>query len=189
MTDSELVKLALENIDYFGDIIERYEDKLKIYVMRISNFSEEDAEEILQEVFIKAWKNLREFDKSLKFSSWIYRITHNQTISSFRKFKARAEDKKIPLDDMLFDLASSELAIGDQLHEKERAQVVHSVLDTLPESQKEVIILKYFEDKSYEEIADILKKPMGTVSAMLNRSKKAFKQKIKAMQQNHQIHL
>src|SRR5665648_188700 len=80
MTDNELVKLSLDNPDHFFCLTKRYESKLLRYIMRISKFSHEDAEDVLQDVFIKTYYNLNEFDSELKFSSWIYRIAHNQTI-------------------------------------------------------------------------------------------------------------
>ena len=86
-TDAELVELALENQAYFSDIVYRYQTKLTYYIRRLSNFPDEEIEDILQDVFIKVYKNLNDFDQSLKFSSWIYRITHNEVISKYRKIK------------------------------------------------------------------------------------------------------
>ena len=88
-SDQELVVQALFDPEAFSQIIERYQDKLLRYIMRISNVSVQDAEDILQETFIKAYSNLNDYDHSLQFSSWIYRIAHNQTISSYRKRSVR----------------------------------------------------------------------------------------------------
>src|SRR3989339_1384271 len=88
-TDEELVSLSLQNQDNYLFLIRRYQDKLLRYIQRISNVSLEDAEDILQEVFIKVYYKLNDFDPDLKFSSWIYRITHNQVISHYRKTQAR----------------------------------------------------------------------------------------------------
>jgi RNA polymerase sigma-70 factor (ECF subfamily) len=175
--DLHLVQKALlEDIDAFGELINRYQEKLQRYVLRISHFSVEEAEEILQEVFLKAWKNLRDFDQSLAFSSWIYRITHNHTISSFRKAKSRGQDKQVGIDDQLFHLKSKELELGEQLDKKIHAKKVREALEKMPENYKEILILRYFEDKSYEDISDILKKPMGTVATLVNRAKKKFRE-------------
>lgn len=174
-SDETLAKKSLKDIDCFETLINRYEEKLKNYILRISNFSYEETEEILQEVFIKAWKNLREFDQSLKFSSWIYRIAHNQTISSFRKHESRGHNKKISLDNALFDIVSEELDIPEKLDRKKRSQLVRETIKSLSKPYREVLVLKYLEDKSYEEISDILKKPTGTVATRLNRAKEAFK--------------
>jgi len=95
--DEELIALALDNQEYFYYLMKRYEKRLLSYILHISNFLSGDAEDVLQEVFIKTYKNLRAFDKSLKFSSWIYRIAHNETISEYRRKKASATT--ISLDD------------------------------------------------------------------------------------------
>jgi len=89
LPDETLAQNALQDMQYFEILIERYQGKLKHYVLRISHFSEMEAEEILQEVFIKVWKNLNDFDQNMKFSTWIYQITHNTTISQWRKAKSR----------------------------------------------------------------------------------------------------
>lgn len=178
-SDVQLVQKALsENIDAFAELINRYEAKLMRYILRISHFSVAEAEEILQEVFLKAWKNLRDFDQSLSFSSWIYRITHNHTISQFRKAKSRGQDKTHSIEDQLFEIKSDDLELGEQLDKKELAKKVREALELLPKNYRDVLVLKYLEDKSYEDISDILKKPMGTVATLLNRAKKTFREQL-----------
>ncbi|MCF7905733.1 sigma-70 family RNA polymerase sigma factor [Candidatus Gracilibacteria bacterium] len=174
-TDEILVQKSLEDVTFFGELVDRFEQKLKYYILRISSFSEMEAEEILQEVFVKVWKNLREFDGSVKFSSWIYRIAHNETISAFRKSQSRGEKEQVSLDEELFCIPSGELDIPTSLDQKLTAPLVHRVLNGLPKEYREVLVLKFLEDKSYEEISDILKKPMGTVATLINRAKKSFR--------------
>lgn len=182
LSDTELVQKALaQDIDAFGELIERYQEKLTRYILRISYFSPAEAEEILQEVFLKAWKNLNDFDQSLSFSSWIYRITHNHTISQFRKSKSRGQDKQINLDDQLFQIKSHDEELGEQFDKKMQADAVKEALQEMSDQYREVLILRYFEDKSYDEISDILKKPMGTVATLVNRAKKQFQEKYRMM--------
>jgi RNA polymerase sigma-70 factor, ECF subfamily len=176
VSDEILVQKALQDVEVFGVLIDRYEIKLMGYVLRLSSFLVEEAEEIVQEVFVKAWKNLNGFDEDLKFSTWIYRIAHNETISHFRKARSRGQDKKVTFDVELFDFASEELDVSRKLDSETRAQMVHEALEHLSSKYRDVLVLKYLEDKSYEEIADIIKKPMGTVATLLNRAKKSFKQ-------------
>ena len=83
ISDEALVEQALEDMSVFAVIVERYEQRLLRYIHRISAFSDEAAEDILQEAFLKAWKNLNGFSPKLKFSSWIYRITHNLVILNY----------------------------------------------------------------------------------------------------------
>ncbi|KKP81812.1 MAG: RNA polymerase sigma-70 factor, ECF subfamily [Candidatus Moranbacteria bacterium GW2011_GWF1_35_5] len=176
--DNELVRLSLKNQEYFYCIISRYEKMIGHYIQRISSLSKEDVEDILQEVFISVYKNLNDFDNGLKFSSWIYRIAHNKTISAWRKKKSRPQSILKNEDTELFDfIASSEDILGD-LEKKHSAQELHLILETLDEKYKEVLILKFIEDKDYKEISDILKKPMGTVATLINRAKKKLRDEI-----------
>ena len=84
LTDLELVEKSLLDIDFFSCIFQRFEDKFIRYIQRISFVSDEEAQDILQESFIKIWTNLNGFDTSLSLSTWLYRIVHNQTISYWR---------------------------------------------------------------------------------------------------------
>jgi RNA polymerase sigma-70 factor (ECF subfamily) len=130
----------------------------------------------LQEVFLKAWKNLNGFDVGLKFSSWIYRITHNETISTFRKSKSRGEDQKTNIEPELYENLPDDTHFVDEIDQKMTAAEVQAILKSLPENYREVLVLWFVEDQSYEEISDILMKPSGTVATLLNRAKKQFKE-------------
>lgn len=176
ITDEELVKKSLENIDYFAYIFDRYENKLTRYILRLSTFSLNEAEEVLQESFIKAWKNLNDFDESLKFSSWIYRIVHNTTITEWKKSQSKWKDKKQELDEEIFVNLPSSLNLEDELDKKLNSEHIRKILNLMPEKYSEVLILKFLEDKDYKEISDILKKPWGTIATLINRAKKSFQE-------------
>lgn len=175
LSDEELVRLTLKKQDIFLYLMQRYEQKLLRYIRRISNLDPDDAQDILQEVFIKTYNNLNDFDPSLKFSSWIYRITHNQVISNFRKLKARPQ--KILWDDNeeFIKNIASEFNLEKEIDGKLDRQVILQILDKLDFKYKETLELRFLEDKSYQEISDILKKPAGTVATLINRAKKQFK--------------
>lgn len=172
-SDSELVALTLEDKGYFLYLLRRYEDKLKRYIYRISNFSQEEAEDILQEVFLKVYKNLNDFDADLKFSSWIYRITHNQVVSHHRQNLARP--KVVEIDEVVIEKIKDEFNIGDKIELDNLKNEISQVLDYLKPKYREILILRFFEEKSYEEISDILKKPSGTVATLIHDAKKEFK--------------
>lgn len=173
-TDEELVILILENQGYFTYLIERYERKLLAYILRISNVSHQEAEDVLQDVFIKVYQNLNDFDPDLKFSSWIYRITHNEVISNYRKRRSRDKDLSIDIDDADLENFASDLDITQELDDKFLRANIFKVLDKLDIKYREVLVLKFLEEKNYREISDIIKKPMGTVATLINRAKKAF---------------
>lgn len=178
-TDEELVELTLGNQEYFVWIIRRYKEKLFKYVMRLTNIDQEDAEDILQEVFMKAYFNLNDFNTDLKFSSWIYRITHNQVISNFRKLKARAEGNKIDLSDDGAQRLGSDLDIEKEMDRIMLKEEVNKAISSLDTKYREVLILKYIEEKNYQEISDIIRKPIGTVGSLINKAKQELKEKFK----------
>lgn len=169
-SDQEIISKSLENIDFFSCLYQRYEIRLLRYINRISKFSKEETEDILQEAFVKIWKNLHSFDTSLKLSSWLYRIVHNQVVSNWRKEKL---SRKLPILE-LKDTMLQNIGADMQMESIDR-QAIQQQLNHLPDKYREVLILKYFEDMSYEEISDILKIPEGTVAIRLSRAKKAFK--------------
>ncbi len=155
--------------------MKRYERKLFAYIMRLGKVTTEEAEDILQEVFIKTYQNLNSFDPDLKFSSWIYRITYNHSISSFRKRKSRPQTLSSEDSEKVFECLKSELDIQDDLHRKFENKKLKKILDKLEKKYRDVLILKFLEDKNYKEISDILRKPMGTVATLINRAKSKFR--------------
>lgn len=176
-TDEELAQLTLKDENFYAILVERYEEKLTRYILRISGGSKEDVEDTLQDVFISAYKNLNDFDPNLKFSSWIYRIAHNKVISHFRKVTARPRTVTYEGDGQLLNILASDLDIARDLERKYTGEEVKSILNELDEKYKEVLVLKFLEEKDYKEISDILEKPMGTVATLINRAKKQFKEK------------
>jgi len=177
-TDDQIVVLTLKNQDYYLCLMKRYEDKLLNYILKISNTSREDAEDILQEVFIKAYQNLNDFDLNFTFSNWIYSIARNTTISAFRKKKVRPQTVSWE-DKDLNNLLQSTLDIENTSHQKLIYKHILKIINQLPLKYKDVLILKFVEGKDYQEIGDILHKPMGTVGTLINRAKKSLKQELK----------
>ena len=173
-TDEELVGLVLKNPDYFLHLVRRYEQKLNRYISRISNLSQDDAEDVLQDAFIKIYKNLNGFDTSLKFSSWIYRITHNEVISNYRKFKNKPSVIFFDVDGEFIKNIADDLDIEKEINLRELKTDVSLVLNKMDIKYREVLVLRFLEGKNYSEISDILKKPEGTVATLLNRAKKQF---------------
>ena len=174
-SDEELVVLTLQDKENFLCLMKRYEDKLLRYILRISSFSVEEAEDVLQEVFIKTYQNLNDFDTSLKFSSWIYRITHNQVVSNFRKTKSRPQNVSLFEENDFLQSLISDIDTEKEISLKYLKKDIISIIDKLDPKYKEVLVLKFLEEKDYREISDILKKPVGTVGSLINRAKQQFK--------------
>lgn len=173
-TDEQLVYLTLENQSVFLHIMKRYEQKLLRYIKRITNVSDEEAEDILQEVYIKVYQNLNSFDQSLKFSSWIYRITHNQVISNYRARQARPQNVLWDVNEDFLENIASTFDIKKDLEREFLKNNLQKVLAKMDKKYSEVLILKFLEEKDYNEISDILKKPLGTIASLISRAKKQF---------------
>lgn len=180
LSDNEIVQKSLVNMEYFNFLYDRYEKRLLRYIKRISSVSNEEAEDILQNSFIKIWQNLNEFDQSMSFSSWIYRIVHNETVSNWRNEKHYGKSKKVKFEENLFKHTLNEFDKKEDVEKKEF--YAHEVLDLLPLKYKSVLILKFIEGMRYQEISDVLKISEGTVATRINRAKKRF---IKEASENH----
>ena len=178
MTDEQLVELSLKNQSNFLYLMKRYEAKLTAYVRRLSNFDNDQTEDILQETFIKVYNNLNYFDSSLKFSSWIYRICHNQIVDHYRKSKARPQLFDLDFNDEIINNLVADFDVHRNIDLVYLSNSIRDVLNSMDLKYKEVLVLRYFEDKNYQEISDILKKPMGTVATLINRAKKQFREKL-----------
>ncbi|HNW55945.1 MAG TPA: RNA polymerase sigma factor [bacterium] len=171
LSDEEVVNLVLEDANCFAVVISRYKVKLFNYIRRITNIREEDVEDLLQEIFLKVYLNINSFDQTMKFSSWIYAIARNQTISHFRKIKVRPEGYLEVIDDEMANRLKMDFDLIDHIDKKEQQARIAKALFKLKSKYRELIILKFIEEKSYQEISDIIKKPTGTVGSMLNKAK------------------
>jgi RNA polymerase sigma-70 factor, ECF subfamily len=179
-TDNDLVVLVRKDPEALSYIIDRYKGKLERYISRRTCVSSHDREDILQDVFIKIYRNINEYDDSLVFSSWIYRITHNYMIDWYRRNKKHIN---ISLDDeeskLIHILEDENSRIGDtKSQDEEDIELIKKNIKRLSEDYQEILILKFFEDKTYEEISDILKISTNSVGVKINRAKKILKQKI-----------
>lgn len=177
MPDEELVRRSLENRELFYYLIKRYELRLLKYIKRITNVTHEEAEDLLQEIFIKVYRHLNGFDQKLKFSSWVYRIAHNEVINFAKKKKSGAAFTCLNDEDAeetgLENLAGKDDVHGNYVFMESRERVWRALME-LPIKYREVLVLKFFENKSYREMSDILRKPEGTVATLVNRAKKKF---------------
>jgi RNA polymerase sigma-70 factor (ECF subfamily) len=171
--DEEIVRQTLENPDRYGVLMERYESKLKRYIARLGVRNADDQLDVLQEIFIKAYRNLNGFDTSLSFSSWMYRIAHNEAISWYRKKNVRPEGHLVgDGEEVLEFLSGKEEGAEVTFDHVVNATEVNRALELIDEKYREPIILRFFEHKEYDEISDILEIPIGSVGTLLHRGKK-----------------
>jgi len=174
-TDQELVARTLENKQEFVAIVARYEAALLRYIFRMGCRSSAIAKDLLQEIFIKSYLHLNDYDPALRFSSWIYRIAHNEIVTAFRKERCRPFLVEQEKDLFLFEKVIDDFDLIVEDHQAHTPDDLRRALDRLDSRSREIIILKFFEDKRYEEISDILQIPQGTVATLINRAKKKIK--------------
>jgi RNA polymerase sigma-70 factor (ECF subfamily) len=172
-TDEDIARLVQNgDTEAFGVLVERYEEKLLRYGRRFLA-AREDIEDIVQDAFISAYRNMKSFDTGKRFSPWIYRIAHNAFANELRR---RSHS---PITLMDFDTLVSHSAHEDpppsKLEQEAMKKMVELGLEKLEPKYREVILLYYIEEMSYAEIADILQVPTGTVGVRIKRAKEALK--------------
>ncbi|MFA6160005.1 MAG: RNA polymerase sigma factor [Parcubacteria group bacterium] len=177
-SDEELAGLVANNPDFYYLLMKRYESKILRYIRRISNLPKETIEDLGQEIFLKAYENINDFDESLKFSSWLYRIARNHVISFWRKNKNMQTVVSFDADENFKNMLEAEGDLAKKIEAKDMAKIIGKILSQIRIDYREVLMLRFMEDKDYNEISDILKKPVGTIGTLLNRAKKELKNEL-----------
>jgi RNA polymerase sigma-70 factor (ECF subfamily) len=169
-TDEQLVERALAgDREAFGEVVRRWERKIYALAYGILG-SVEDARDASQETFIAAYRNLQGFRGEAKVSSWLHRIAVNQCISRQRRARVRAETG---LEDEVESSGEGLLSTraGDSparaSESKQRAEAVRRAVASLPQELREVVLMKEFEELTFQEIADALQVPLSTVKSRL----------------------
>jgi RNA polymerase sigma-70 factor (ECF subfamily) len=174
-SDQDLVTKTIQNKQVFAAIVQRYEAPLLRYISRLGCKDASAAQDLLQEIFVKTFVHLNDYDHTLQFSSWIYRIAHNEIVSYFRKERSRPSVLTRADDFFLFENIADDVGLTDQKNQRHSVLEIQAALDRLEPRYRDIIVLKFFEEKSYEEISDILQIPQGTVATLINRAKKKIK--------------
>ena len=178
LSDEELILETIKDKEFFGYLIKRYQSKIIRYIKNFSNVPLEVAQDIAQETFIKAYINLNNFDQNLKFSSWLYRIAHNQAVNYWRKHKKEFNNISLEINGGIKRILKTDSDLEKVLAGKIEIEKIKQIILKLPPKYRSVVILRYFEEKSYEEISDIIKKPPGTVGTFIFRAKKILKKEL-----------
>ena len=180
LTDEQIVELALkENSNAFGEIVNRWERKIFALCFGMLN-REDEAKDATQETFISAYKNLSKFRGDAKVSSWLHRIAVNQCLTVKRRAKSRSEsylDEETNEAERVFvaPLTSSPSRLTEQ---SERLALVRQAVGALPEELREVVIMKEFEEMTFQEISEILELPLSTVKSRLYTALKQLRMKL-----------
>ncbi|RJO59689.1 RNA polymerase sigma factor [Candidatus Parcubacteria bacterium] len=173
LTDEEIVLRVQDgDIQAFGELVIRYEARLVRYAKKLL-FNFNDHEDVVQEVFIKAYKNIQSFKAGSRFSPWIYRIAHNEFVNTLKK---RLKEPLPFIDaDAIFPHTVSREDPGRKQELKELSVAIETCLQKIPAKYREVIILFYLQELEYVEIAEILRLPVSTVGVRLKRGRESLK--------------
>jgi len=148
-TDADLIELSKKDPEMFGLLMERYQGQLFHYIRRMTQLPADDIQDLLQEVFIKIYQKLNEYDEVLKFSSWAYRIAHNHIIDYFRKTNARPQTNS--LEDYEWEkIISASIRIEKDIMNKDCVEKVKVCIEKLPLKYKEVLILRFVQELEEE---------------------------------------
>jgi RNA polymerase sigma-70 factor (ECF subfamily) len=180
LTDEQLVELTVSGkSEAFDEIVKRWERK--IFALCFGMLSREDeARDAVQETFISAYRNLKNFRGEAKVSSWLHRIAVNQCLTKKRREKSRAETflEDEGQDENKYFVAPSGKSPARQVEQTERINQIRKAVLTLPAELRQVIVMKEFEEMTFQEIADTLDLPLSTVKSRLYTALKQLRLKL-----------
>jgi len=154
--------------------MKKYHDAIFGFIYRMVH-DREQVEDLTQEAFIKAFASLRNFNEEFAFSTWLYKIATNNSIDFIRKRKLQMFSIDKPIEskdsDYTFELPDDSYEADRELISDQKAILLKKAIDQLPEKYRRVILLRHSEERSYEEIAVMLKLPIGTIKAHIFRAR------------------
>lgn len=183
LTDEQLVATAVsDDPEAFGEIVSRWERK--IFALCFGMLTREDeARDAAQETFIAAYKNLKNFRGEAKVSSWLHRIAVNQCLTTKRRNRTRSEeylDDETNEEERVF-IAPAHLSPANTTEQGERLGIVRQAVVSLPLDLRQVIVMKEFEDMTFQEISDTLELPLSTVKSRLYTGLKQLRMKLERL--------
>jgi RNA polymerase sigma-70 factor (ECF subfamily) len=157
--DTDLIRKARRgDVEAYNLLISRWEKRVYNYLLRIVG-EREEALDLSQDVFLKAYQNLRKLDDPARFAPWLFRIAHNEAFSAFRKRRPETE--------MQAEFPGDEIPMGSSAFPIELSIAVTTALGKLSADQREAVILKIYQGFKFEEMAEILSCPVSTVKSRL----------------------
>lgn len=172
--DLEIIQMTLtESSEAFGELVEKYQARLYNSIVQI--FGPRDAEDIVQDAFVKAFQKLDSFKGTSSFYTWLYRIAFNTAVSHLRK-----KPSIISIDELQEaigdNLADDGERPGEAMEKKERSKQIQSALQLLSEEHRTILILREVEQMSYEMLANLFQLPVGTIRSRLHRARMCLRE-------------
>jgi RNA polymerase sigma-70 factor (ECF subfamily) len=181
--DSRLIHAALNGDDSaYKRLMKKYHDAIYNFIYRMVH-DKQQVEDLTQEAFIKAFSSLASFNEEYAFSTWLYKIATNNSIDYIRRRKLQTYSIDKPIEakdsDYSFELPDESYETDGEMISDQRAAMLTEAIRNLPEKYRRVIHLRHVEEKSYEEIAEELKLPIGTVKAHIFRAREMLYKRLK----------
>lgn len=185
VADDELIRQALDGDQRaYAELVEKYRGALFHIIVKMVRRPEE-AEDLVQEAFIKAFGALKSYRFEYRFSTWLYKIAANCAIDYLRKKKidAMSIDRPVTTSDgeVQVELADWTYNPEETLYRQRQRISIAEAIDALPEKYREVIVMRHTEDLAYDEIANKLGVPVGTVKARIFRARELLKKELKGI--------
>lgn len=167
----------------FETLLKKYRKSVYYMLLKMVK-NADDAEDLTQEAFAKAFNSINKFDSKYAFSTWLFRIATNNCIDYIRKKRVQTVSIDQPMEgddgsNMSFDVRDEELDPNASMLKKQRAEYLTMAIDRLPEKYRILVELRYFKEFSYDEVAKELDIPLGTVKAQLFRARELLNQELK----------
>ena len=181
--DKRLIQAALSNDQKaFEKLLNKYKNLVYTIMIKMVR-NPQEAEDLTQEAFMKAFNSLASFNDEFAFSTWLMKIATNNCIDFLRKRKLRTYSIHEPIqykdEKIEIDIPDSDPTPEKNLLQDETKKLLENAIEELPERYRYVIVLRHKEEKSYEEIAEILNLPLGTVKAQIFRAREILNKKLK----------
>ncbi len=178
-SDEKLILRFQEgDINAYNELVKRYKDRLLNFVFRYFN-NVEQAEDVVQDTLIKLYTHANYYKNIAKFSTWIFTIAKNNALTELRKNKRKRTDSLYTDDGRFLDIGSKEESLESKVQNEIAIDQLNKFLDQIPENFRIAVVLRDFQELSYEEISKILEIPIGTIKSRINRGRIQLAEKMK----------
>lgn len=183
-TDEKLIlRFQDGDINAYNELVKRYKDRLLNFVFRYFN-NREQAEDVVQETLIKLYTHASYYKNIAKFSTWIFTIAKNNALTELRKNKRKQTDSLWTDDGKVIDINSKDQSLDVKVQNEIAIDQLNKFLDEIPENFRIAVVLRDFQELSYDEISKILEIPIGTIKSRINRGRIQLAEKMKHFKEN-----
>ena len=184
LSDEKLILRFQEgDINAYNELVKRYKDRLLNFVFRYFN-NREQAEDVVQDTLIKLYTHASYYKNIAKFSTWIFTIAKNNALTELRKNKRKQTDSLWTDDGKVIDINSNDQTLDRRVQNEIAVDQLNKFLDEIPENFRMAVVLRDFQELSYDEISKILEIPIGTIKSRINRGRIQLAEKMKHFKEN-----